>query len=136
MVGSGPAAAVIGWLPGVPEPSRRPVASGRSTGAPLAAAAIAGAVPAHAKTRVSSPLRNRWHRTPPVARPFAGYSPNGVTLTAPASVPGRAVDAPLAVTTTAVVGSMAPNQATDSPLASLMPAMPPPDRPWGRTASA
>ena len=36
---TGPAQAAIGWLPGVPDPSRRPVASGRSTGAPLAAAA-------------------------------------------------------------------------------------------------
>ena len=58
---------------------RRP--PGSSTGAPLAAAARAGAVPAQAKTRASSPLRNRWQRTPPVARPLAGYSENGVTLT-------------------------------------------------------
>ena len=36
---TGPEQATIGWDPGVPEPSRRPVASGRSTGAPLAAAA-------------------------------------------------------------------------------------------------
>ena len=50
-----------------------------------------GAGPAQAKTRVSSPLRNRWQRTPPVARPLAGYSANGVTLTAPGSVPGSAV---------------------------------------------
>ena len=60
----------------------------------------AGARPAQANNKVSSPLRNRWHRTPPVARPFAGYSPNGVTLTAPASVPGRAADEPDTVTTT------------------------------------
>src|SRR5690348_6982288 len=112
MVGSGPAAAVIGWLPGVPEPSRRPLASGRSTGAPLAAAAIAGAVPAQAKTRVSSPLRNRWQRTPPVARPLAGYSLNGVTFTEPDSVPGSAEEAPETLTTTECSVSTAPNQAT------------------------
>ena len=50
-----------------------------------------------------------------MARPLAGYSVNGVTLTAPASVPGSAVDAPLAVTTTAVAGSRAPKNATRSP---------------------
>ena len=35
--------ATIGWAAGVPEPSRRPCSSGRSTGAPLAAAAFGGA---------------------------------------------------------------------------------------------
>ncbi len=110
---SGPAQAAIGWLPGTPEPSRRPSAAGRSIGAPLAAAARAGAEPAQAKTRVSSPLRKRWQRTPPVARPLAGYSANGVTLTAPGSVPGSAVDEPDDVTTTDVgAGSTAPNQTT------------------------
>jgi hypothetical protein len=43
--------------------------------------ARAGAGPAQAATSVSSPLRNRWQRTPPVARPLAGYSCIGVTLT-------------------------------------------------------
>ena len=38
----GPAAATIGCEPGTPEPSRRPVGSGSSTGAPLAAAALPG----------------------------------------------------------------------------------------------
>ena len=59
---------------GRPEPSRLPVAAGSSTGTPLAAAARAGAAPTHARTRVSSPRRNRCARTPPVARPLAGYS--------------------------------------------------------------
>ena len=40
---------------------------------------------------------------------------NGVTLTAPGSVPGSAVDEPETVTTTDAVGSSAPNQAADSP---------------------
>ena len=75
-------------------------AAGRSTGAPLSAAASAGAAPAHAKTSSSSPLRNRWQRTPPVARPLAGYSENGVTFTDPASVPGSAEADPETVTTT------------------------------------
>ncbi len=75
----------------MPDPSRRPTASGRSTAAPLAAAARAGPVPTQASTSVSSPLRNRWQRTPPVPRPLAGYSANGVTFTAPGSVPGSAV---------------------------------------------
>ena len=45
-----------------------------------------------------------------MARPFGGYSENGVTLTAPGSVPGSAVEEPEAVTT------------TDSPVAVLAPA--------------
>ena len=133
---TGPAAAAIGWLPGTPEPSRRPVASGRSTGAPLEAAARAGAAPAQAKTRASSPLRKRWQRTPPVARPLGGYSVNGVTFTAPGSVPGSAVEEPEAVTTTASAASTAPNHATCSPSVTRTPAMPPPERPCGRTPSA
>src|SRR6478609_2381628 len=107
----------MGCEPGVPEPSRRPVGAGRSTGAPLAAAARAGAAPAHARTRVSSPLRNRWQRTPPVARPLAGYSEKGATLSAPGSVPGSAEEAPDAVTTTASAdASSEPNQTTRWPL--------------------
>src|SRR5690606_24036664 len=105
---TGEATAAIGWLPGTPDPSRRPLASGSSTGAPLLAAARAGPGPAQAATNASSPLRKRWARTPPVARPLAGYSVKGVTLTAPGSVPGRAVDEPEAVTATASVGSKAP----------------------------
>jgi len=54
-----PATAAIGWLAGVPDPSRRPVAGGRSTGTPAAAAARAGAAPAQARIRVSSPRTNR-----------------------------------------------------------------------------
>ena len=88
---------------------------GQVDGAPLAAAALAGAAPAHAKTRASSPLRKRWQRTPPVARPLGGYSENGVTFTAPGSVPGSAVEEPEAVTTTASAASTAPNHATRSP---------------------
>ncbi len=113
------------------------MASGRSTGAPLAAAARAGACPAQAKTRVSSPLRKRWQRTPPVARPLAGYSPNGVTLTAPGSVPGSAVDEPDAVTTTGRrAGRARRTRPPTRPRPSRMPAMPPPERPCGRTPSA
>ena len=93
-VRTGPAAATTGCEPGTPEPSRRPVASGRSTAAPLAAAARAGPRPTQAKTRASSPLRKRWQRTPPVPRPLAGYSENGVTFTAPGSVPGSAAADP------------------------------------------
>ena len=61
----------------------------------------AGAGPAQAMTRMSSPLRNRWQRTPPVARPLGGYSCSGVTFTVPAAVPGRAPALPATVTTTA-----------------------------------
>ena len=75
--------------------------AGSGTGLPLAAAAMAGAGPAQASSRESSPLRNRWQRTPPVARPLAGYCRNSVTLTEPASVPGRARDVPDTVATTA-----------------------------------
>ncbi|HYQ33040.1 MAG TPA: DNA gyrase subunit A, partial [Lapillicoccus sp.] len=68
----GPAIRAMTVPAGVPEPSRRPLAGGSSTATPLAAAARAGVPPAQARTRVSSPLRNRWQRTPPVARPLAG----------------------------------------------------------------
>src|SRR5438477_290291 len=83
-------------------------------------AAAAGASPAQAATRVSSPLRKRWQRTPPVARPLPGYSANGVSFTAPGSVPGRAVDEPEAVSTTAPSSDAAspdraPNHTTRSP---------------------
>src|SRR3954451_537885 len=134
---TGPATATTGCAPGTPDPSRRPVGSGRSTAAPLAADARAGPSPAHANTRVSSPLRKRWQRTPPVPRPLAGYSANGVTLTAPGSVPGSAVLEPDEVTTTAESStSNAPKNTTDCFGASRTPAMPPPERPWGRTAPA
>jgi hypothetical protein len=46
--------------------------------------------PIEAMTRLSSPLRKRWQRTPPVALPLAGYSANGVTLTLAPDVPGSA----------------------------------------------
>src|ERR1700678_2667646 len=84
-----------------PEPSRRPIGSGRATGAPDSLAPTAGAGPAHAMTSVSSPLRNRWQRTPPVARPLPGYSCIGVTFTLPAAAPGSAPALPATVTTTA-----------------------------------
>ena len=84
----------MGWPTETPEPSRRGSIAGRSTGAPLAAAATAGEGPTQASWRTSSPLRKRWQRTPPVPRPLLGYSSNGVTFTLPASVPGSAVDEP------------------------------------------
>ena len=84
-----------------PLPSRRPSAAGRSIGTPAPAQAIGVAGPAHARIRVSSPLRKRWQRTPPVPRPLAGYSANGGDLDAPASVPGSAAELPDTVTTAA-----------------------------------
>ncbi len=120
-----------------PEPSRRPSAAGSSMATPLAAAARAGVLPAKASTRVSSPLRKRWQRTPPVARPFGGYSAYGVTLSEPPSVPGSAPEEPDEVTTTpSRAGSTTPKNATRAPRPSLMPAMPPAERPWGRTELA
>ena len=86
--------AAIGWPTGTPEASLRGSGAGSSTGAPEVVAAITGAGPTKASWRASSPLRKRWHRTPPVPRPLPGYSLKGVTLTEPASVPGRAEDAP------------------------------------------
>lgn len=53
---------------------------GSSTGSPVAVAPT-GRGPIQATVRSVSPLRNRWARTPPVARPFAGYALNGVTFT-------------------------------------------------------
>jgi len=85
----------------VPEPSRLPTGSGSSTGPPEAVTPAAGPGPAQAMTSASSPFRNRWQRTPPVARPLPGYSCSGVTLTLPAAVPGSAPARPATVTTTA-----------------------------------
>src|SRR5580692_6533510 len=73
----------------------------RSTMTPDSVAASTGGGPIQAWIRPSSPLRKRWQRTPPVARPLAGYSVNGVTLTDAPPVPGRAPDRPATVTTTA-----------------------------------
>src|SRR6516162_11770686 len=97
----------------VPEPSRRASGGGRSTGTPAVVAPRAGPGPAQASTRVSSPLRNLWQRTPPVARPLAGYSRYGVTFTVAAPVPGSAPVLPATVTTTASSAGpdpIAPNQ--------------------------
>ena len=72
-----------------------------------------------------------------MARPLPGYSEKGVTFTAPGSVPGKAVDEPLAVTTTASSPMVkAPKLITRAPGESRMPAMPPPERPCGRTPDA
>ena len=128
-LGTGPAQAAIGCEPGVPLPSLLPVASGRSIGDPLAAAARAGARPAQAKTNASSPLRNRWQRTPPVARPLPGYSGaspsprpalsrEGGRGTADGDHHGH--DPGRARRTTPRTGP-----------SGLIPAMPPPLRPWG-----
>src|SRR5450631_2400852 len=123
--GIGPAMAPMGVDAGRPEPSRFPEASGRSSATPLAAAALAGVPPTHPRTRVSSPRRKRWQRTPPVARPLAGYSAYGVTLRDPGSVPGKALEEPLEVTTTLLAaGSTAVKNAALAPAASLMPAIP------------
>src|SRR5258708_37019753 len=83
------------------EPCRLPTGSGRETGGPDSLAPTAGAGPAQAMTSVSSPLRNRWQRTPPVARPLPGNSCSGVTLTLSAAAPGSADALPATVTTTA-----------------------------------
>src|SRR5580692_12964380 len=98
--------------------------SDRSTITPDSVAARIGGGPIQAWIRPSSPLRKRWQRTPPVARPFGGYSANGVTLTEPPPVPGSAPERPATVTTTAAAagsavslaglaaGPSAPNQTT------------------------
>ncbi len=89
---------------GVPDPSRRTSGAGRVRATPLVAAAR-GRGPTQPSTSVSSPRRKRWQRTPPVARPLAGYSSKGVTLTEEPVDP-----LPAMVTTTgAPAGSTAPN---------------------------
>ena len=94
--------------------------------------AAAGRGPTQASTSRVSPLRNRWARTPPVARPFAGYCANGVTFTVAA---GRGDHHRLAVLR--VVGAdRAEERPPGRPSARLMPAMPPPLRPCGRTSLA
>src|ERR1700722_10150237 len=91
-----------------------------------------GPGPPQAAISSSSPLRNRWQRTPPVARPLAGYSANGVTLTDAPPVPGSAPERPATVTTTnpaspgpgrlaaLAAGPIAPNQTTLAPSSSRM----------------
>ena len=89
-----------------------------------------------AATRVVSPLRKRWHLTPPVARPLVGYSARGVTLAPPVALPNSESDAPATVTTMSCPGSTPPKNTTLAPSASLTPATPPPSRPCGRTRPA
>src|SRR6185312_10042651 len=126
------------WDSGMPEPSRRPCSVGNAREAPLEELAFAGPWPAQASVSTSSPFRKRCARTPPVARPFAGYSSNGVTLTDPGEVPGRAscVDATVTTTVAASPAATEPKNATESPAASLIPATPPAVRPWARTVEA
>src|SRR5262249_23379531 len=109
----------------------------KSTGTPASVAPRAGPGPAQASTRVSSPLRNLWQRTPPVARPLGGYSRYGVTFTVAAPVPGSARVLPATVTTTGspspALGPVptAPNQATAPRADSPLPRRPPSPRPPG-----
>ena len=69
-----------------PEPSRRSTGSGSRTGPPSSRNARAGERPTQPNSSMSSPLRKRWHRTPPVARPLAGNAVKGVTSRTPAGV--------------------------------------------------
>ena len=102
---TGPAQATIGWQPGTPGAVSAAGGLGQvDRGSRWPPRRGPEPAPAQAKTRASSPLRNRWQRTPPVARPLRGVLANGVTLTAPGSVPGSAVEEPDAVTTTALGG--------------------------------
>ncbi len=111
---------------------------------PAAVAPWAGPAPAQASTSTSSPLRNRWHLTPPVARPLAGNSAYGDTFTLAAAEPGSAPVLPAAVTTTGSVlsalpsgsAATAPNQITVVLGESRTPAIPPAARPCGRTEAA
>ena len=99
-----------------PEPSRRGSSGGRSTGTPLAAAARAGVGPAQARARGGPRPRNRWQRTPPVARPLRGVLLEGGDLGGARLGAGRASDGPATVTTTAsAAGSTAPKKTTRRP---------------------
>lgn len=134
---TGPATTDTVFGSDTPEPSRRGSISGSSAGVPSRWAALAGTAPAQARERQSSPFRKRWQRTPPVARPLRGYWSNGVSLavvwTESSSVPRE----PATVKTTAsTAGSTAVKEMTFAPSVSLMPAMPPAARPWGRTWEA
>ena len=59
--------ASTGWDSGTPDPSLRPCSCGSARATPAGEDALAGPCPAQASSRVSSPLRKRWTRTPPVA---------------------------------------------------------------------
>ena len=127
-LGTGPAQATIGCDPGVPLPSRLPVASGRSTGDPLAAAARAGAVPGPGEDQrvlaLEEPVAAHPARWP---APWRGTPGRASPSPRPARCRAGPSDEPLAVTTTDDAGSSAPNHTTEWPVPSLMPAMPPPD---------
>ena len=70
---TGPATAATACARGVPDPSRRLVEGGEvDRAARWPRHARAGVGPTQASSRTSSPRRNRWQRTPPVARPLAG----------------------------------------------------------------
>ena len=96
-----------------------------------------GAAPAQAKTRVSSPLRKRWQRTPPVARPLAGYSRERRDLDRAGLGAGqRAWRSRRRSPRRRRRGRGRRTTPPARRSASRMPAMPPPERPWGRTPSA
>src|SRR5699024_7869503 len=93
---------------------------GRARATPLDDAAD-GPLPTQAVSRAVSPFKNRCARTPPVARPLAGYSDNGVSLAlmVPAVPPDDTV-----TTSASTVSCTAAKKTTDAPAASFIPATP------------
>ena len=94
--------------------------------------AFAGPTPTHASASFDSPVKKRCARTPPVARPFCGYSARGVTFAL--AIPS----CPFVTVTTSAAepGAVTPSAITASCVPSLIPAIPPPARPCGRTLAA
>ena len=88
--------------------------------------------PAQPSSRVSSPLRNRWQRTPPVARPLPGILGERGDLDRTGVGAGQGRRRPGDGDHAAVVGA-APKKTARAPGPSLIPAIPPPERPCGRT---
>ena len=98
-----------------------------------------GERPTQARCNASSPFRNRWARTPPVARPLAGNSANSLTFALPGSVPSR-VSLPAATVTTTAASASTRGTLVKwmawAPLPRLTPAIPPAGHPCGRTEAA
>ena len=92
-----------GW----PDASRLAPPSGSWRAEPSVPTARAGERPTQARCSASSPFRKRCARTPPVARPLAGNSVNGLTLALPGSVPSRVSLLAAIVTTTASAAASA-----------------------------
>ena len=76
-------------------------------------------------------------RTPPVARPLPGNSPNADTFARPGSVPAIvATEVEIVATTASVIEGSSPKNTASAFGERLMPAIPPAATPCGRTLAS